>query len=136
LNIGNISRDIDDPRYFPHNPSLDDWYVRQKQEPSYVIDTYTQLRPLEIPAGARRGTWRDRVTTFYRRQQITTETSHYSKLCSIEDHTVGRVYKQLINEAVKSRKRRKTASTWYTREAFNPVLNPYLRTEISNFLLG
>jgi hypothetical protein len=136
LNTSNIPRDIDDPRFFPYNPSLDDWYVRQKQEPDFVIDTYTQLRPLELPTGARRGTWRDRTTTFYRHQQITTETNRYGKIRSAEDHTVGRVHKALINEAVKSRKRRKTAPTWYIKESFNPVLNPYLRTEISHFLSG
>jgi hypothetical protein len=135
-NTNNIPRDIDDPRYFLHNPSLDDWYVRQKQEPDYIIDTYTQLRPLELPTGVRRGTWHDRITTFYQHQQITTETNRYSKICSTEDHTVGLEHKALINEAVKSRKRRKTAPTWYIRESFNPALNPYLRTEISHLLSG
>jgi hypothetical protein len=132
-----IPRDINDPRYFPHNPSLDDWYVRQKQEPDYVIDTYTQLRPLEITTGVRRGTWRERITTVYRHQQLTTETNQNCRIRSIKDEPqVGKVRKHLIDEAVKSRKRRKTAPTWYIRESFNPVLNPYLRTEILHFLSG
>jgi hypothetical protein len=70
-----IPRDISDPRYLLHNPSLDDWYGRQRREPDNVIDTYTALQPLEITTGVRRGTWGERIVTFYQHQQITTETN-------------------------------------------------------------
>jgi hypothetical protein len=131
-----IPRDINDPRYFPQNPSLDDWYVRQTREPDYVIDTYTALQPLEITTGVRRGTWCDRIVTFYRHQEVTTETNRNGKICSIKDEPVGKLHKYLIDEAVQDRKRRKTAATWYYQDSFNPVLNTYLRTEISHFLFG
>jgi hypothetical protein len=124
LNVSNIRRNMNDPRYFPHNPSLDDWYKGKKREPDYVIDTYTALRLLEITTGVRRGSWRNRNTTFYQHQQITTETNCNSKICGTEDHTVGRVHKYLIDEAVKRRKRRKVSATRYIQESFNPVLNP------------
>jgi hypothetical protein len=132
-----IPRDINNPRYFLHNPSLEDCYGRPKREPDYVIDTYTALRPLEITTGEIRGTWRERIVTFYQHQQISTEKNRNGRICSIKDEPqVGKIQNYLINKAVKSRKRRKTTPTWYIQESFNPVLNTYLRTDISYFLLG
>jgi hypothetical protein len=95
------------------------------------------LRPLEITTGVRRVSWREIIATFYRHQQRTTEINRNGRICSIKDDPqVGKVHKYLIDEAVKSRKRRKTAASWYYQESFNPVLNPHLRTEISHFLLS
>jgi hypothetical protein len=112
-----IRRDINDPRYFPHNPSLDDWYKRQKREPDYVIETYTALRPLEITTGVRQGGWRERIVTFYQHQQINAEINGNGRIRSIKDcPQVGKVHKHLIDEAAKSRKRRKTAATWYVQK--------------------
>jgi hypothetical protein len=135
LNSSNICRNINDPRYFQLNPSLNNWYKRQNQEPDYVIDTYTELRPLEITTGVRQGSWRDRTTTIYRHQQFTTEINRNGEIRSAEDHPqVGHVHKYLINKRLKSRKRRKSSARWYIVKSFNPVLNPYLRTEILHFL--
>jgi hypothetical protein len=71
----------------------------------------------------------------YRRQVVTTAGHRDGKNRTVEDYPqVGLLYKSLIEEAVKSRKQRKLSATWYLQEAFNPVLNPYLHTEIFNFL--
>jgi hypothetical protein len=134
LNTSNICRDINDPRYFPYNPSLDDWYKQQKQESDYVINTYTKVRQCELLTGVRRGSWQERITTIYRHQQNITETNCNGKIRSTEDQQVGRVHKILIDKAVKCRKQRKTAATWYIQESFNPVINPDLQTEILHFL--
>jgi hypothetical protein len=135
LNTSNIWRNITNPKYFPYNPSLNDWYKRQNLELDYVINTYTEVQSREIITSVRQGSWRDRVTTIYRHQHITTEINRSSKICRTEDYPQeGLLHKYLINEAVKCRKRRKCSATWYIVKSFNPVLNPYLWTENSHFL--
>jgi hypothetical protein len=136
LNTSNIPLDTKDLRYFPYNPRLNHWYERQNREPDYVIDTYPDVRPRETLPVVRRGNWQKRITTIYWHQQVTTETIRHGKICSSEEQQVGRVHKFLVDAAVKSRKRRKLSATWYIKESFNPVLNPYLRTENLHFLLG
>jgi hypothetical protein len=84
LNTSNVWRNINDPKYFPHRPSQNDWYERQKREPNYKIDTYTEVRPQDFTA-VRRGSWRDRAITVYQHQQTTTnETNQNGKVCRVE----------------------------------------------------
>jgi hypothetical protein len=70
-NSGKIERNISNPRYFPHTPSLEDWFARQQKLSDYKIDTYTAFQPYNIHIAKQphdllgRGIWRTKQIVYY-----------------------------------------------------------------------